>query len=391
MKPILALILLVASGGCAQVAPHARMAYAEPLSTPENVVRTLPAVEPANTVVLPPRQIESTSASGFERAAYSSIQPDVIAPGSIRFPEFENITSDSAWYPSYLTADGQQTNSPLQSNPQWFTVLDRPGGDPQAIVLNDGAPCNEIPIPASSVHHYTLFETFFADERNFYRCGSLAWLGVGLGASAVIANTSLDEDLRRAVSGPQNSQSTDMNWAKEFGTGQYVVPALIGIFFVDYWIDSNGNPGEHPLAGWLQEWSGRSLRGLTVGAVPLLTLQYAIGSSRPGESSAGSRWNPFQDNNGVSGHAFVGAVPFWTAAQLTENVPLQIGLYGLGTLSGISRIHTDSHYFSQVLMGWWIAALSVAAVNQTEWEKNHWYLGPTMIEGAAGLTAMHEW
>ena len=44
-------------------------------------------------------------------------------------------------------------------------------------------------------------------------------------------------------------------------------------------------PGSRPYADWLEEWSGRSLRGLIVGAVPLVSLQYITGASRPGESS----------------------------------------------------------------------------------------------------------
>ena len=229
------------------------------------------------------------------------------------------------------------------------------------------------------------------DQRNFYSCQSLAWLGVGLGGSAILANTSLDEQFRNFVHGPSNKNSTDLNWAKGFGTGQYVIPALAGIYAVDYWLDENSGPGERPVAEWLEQWSGRSMRGLVVGAVPLLTLQYVIGSSRPGESSSGSNWKPFQDNNGVSGHAFVGAVPFWTAAQMTDYVPLQVGLYGMGTLAGISRIHTDSHYLSQVVMGWWIAGLSVAAVNETEWQKRQWLVTPTLIDGGPGIAVMHQW
>jgi hypothetical protein len=206
-----------------------------------------------------------------------------------------------------------------------------------------------------------------------------------------LANTNLDEQFRQAVHGPANSHNNSLMWAKDLGTGQYVIPGLLGVYAVDYWIDSGAAPGERPVAEALQQWSGRSLRGLTVGAVPVLALQYAIGSSRPGESSAGSKWKPFQDNNGVSGHAFVGAVPFWTAAQMTDNIPLEAAFYAGGTLAGISRIHDDAHYLSQVVMGWWIAGLSVAAVNNTEWEKRQWQVMPMMIEGGSGIGVMHQW
>ncbi len=76
---------------------------------------------------------------------------------------------------------------------------------------------------------------------------------------------------------------------------------------------------------------------------------------------------------------------------MTDYVPLQVGFYTMGTLAGISRLHTDSHYLSQVLMGWWIAGLSVAAVNETEWQKRQWLVTPTLIEGAPGIAVMHQW
>ncbi len=275
--------------------------------------------------------------------------------------------------------------------PPIYVGVTGPNGEAQDVVIDDQPHICQEPSVWQRMMAQPLVYNLVEDERNFYSCRSLAWLGVGLGGTAILANTSLDEQFRNFVHGPSNRNSTDFNWMKGFGTGQYVIPALAGIYAVDYWIDEASGPGQRPVAEWLEQWSGRSMRGLIVGAVPLLVLQNAIGASRPGESSAGSNWKPFQDNNGVSGHAFVGAVPFWTAAQMTDYVPLQVGLYGMGTLAGISRIHTDSHYLSQVIMGWWIAGLSVAAVNETEWEKRQWQLTPTFIDGAPGIAIMHQW
>ena len=40
----------------------------------------------------------------------------------------------------------------------------------------------------------------------------------------------------------------------------------------------------------------------------MLLMQRVTGASRAGESDSGSHWRPFHDSNGVSGHAFMGAV-----------------------------------------------------------------------------------
>jgi hypothetical protein len=179
-----------------------------------------------------------------------------------------------------------------------------------------------------------------------------------------------------------------LDFFKQFGNGVYVIPSLAAIWAVDHGIDLLMN--EDPFAStlWLEQWSGRSMRGLIVGAVPLLTLQEAIGSSRPSEGGS-SRWEPFKSSHGVSGHAYVCAVPFWTAAQMTDCGALEVGFYATGTIAGWSRIHTDSHYLSQVVMGWWLAGLSVSAVDHTELQIHQWYVTPTVDDGGAGIAMIH--
>jgi hypothetical protein len=130
------------------------------------------------------------------------------------------------------------------------------------------------------------------------------------------------------------------------------------------------------------------MRGLIVGAVPVLSLQYLIGSARPNADTT-SHWEPFKSTHGVSGHAFVCAVPFWTAAQMTDSWMMEGGLFTMGTMAGWSRIHTDTHYLSQVLLGWWLAGLSVSAVNHTQWETHQWYLTPTLDDGGVGISLIH--
>jgi hypothetical protein len=93
-------------------------------------------------------------------------------------------------------------------------------------------------------------------------------------------------------------------------------------------------------------------------------LQVGLGSDRPFADD--SRWHPFRHNHGVSGHAFVGAVPFLTAASMTDSYVLKALLVAGSFGPAWSRIHTDDHYFSQVFLGWAIAYLSVQSVNQTE-------------------------
>ena len=279
----------------------------------------------------------------------------------------------------------QVGNSPI------FVAVDPHTGAVKSVFIDDQPGCSKPHFRFSQVWDYPVVQNLIGDEQNFYSCPSLACLTVGLGSSAILANTNLDQEFRQAVHGGAGAGSNNLAWMTDLGNGYYVIPSLAGIWAVDYLIDSNSVGTDHPVAECLQEWSARSLRGMTVGAAPLVALQYLIGSSRPGQDPNGSHWDPFQSSHGVSGNAFIGAVPFWTAAQMTENLPLEAGFYALGTLGGIARIHTDSHYLSQVVMGWWLAGLSVAAVDCTELQHKQWMVSPTVFDDGAGITLVRQW
>ena len=218
------------------------------------------------------------------------------------------------------------------------------------------------------------------DARNFYSFRSLAWLTAGLGLGAAIANTPADENLREAY---QNNVTDPgvrnfIHDFKIFGEGAIWIPVYAGTALLGTLVE------QYPSGAAAQEWGERSFRTCLVGAVPLLSLQYITGASRPGESEYGSTWQPFQDSNGLSGHAFIGAVPFMSAAKMTDNLFLKSVLYATSTLTGISRINDDDHYTSQVIMGWGLAYLSATAIDRTQMSSNVTVF-PTRIADGYGL------
>ncbi|HYA14470.1 MAG TPA: phosphatase PAP2 family protein [Syntrophales bacterium] len=193
-----------------------------------------------------------------------------------------------------------------------------------------------------------------SDYSEFYLDGNnLLLLGLGIGVNGISANTHLDKDIQNAYSNHVKSSTTDdlSTWAKQPGEGLYTIPALLGgyIFLRDT-----------PVG----DWSQRSLRALAVGGPTTLFLQYAIGSESP--QDGGSGWKPFQSHNAVSGHAFVGSVPFITAAQMFDNIGLKIALYGVSILPAVSRINDSQHYFSQAFLGWYLGLLSCNTVYRTD-------------------------
>jgi hypothetical protein len=117
----------------------------------------------------------------------------------------------------------------------------------------------------------------------------------------------------------------------------------------------------------------------------MLALQQVIGASRPGEAESGSHWEPFHDDNGVSGHSFMGAVPFITAAHMTKNPWLRGGLYLGSGMAGLSRINDNHHYASQAALGWWMAYLAARCVNPTERDA---FLQPVVQTTPGGFTGL---
>ncbi len=187
----------------------------------------------------------------------------------------------------------------------------------------------------------------WADQRNFYSRENLPSLIGGLTVAAILANSSADSEVADWYQSQVRNGFTDdvSALAEPFGEqwpmmSLYLAASLIG---------RTGYAS--PQA---QEWGERSLRSMLVGVPPLLLGQKLIGSSRPGETDS-SDWSFWNDTNGVSGHAFVGAVPFLIAGQLSESSQAKIFWTIASTLPAWSRVNDNNHYLSQAILGWWLA------------------------------------
>lgn len=214
-----------------------------------------------------------------------------------------------------------------------------------------------------------------ADYRNYYSADTFLPLLAGLGVGAAIANTHADSGIRDFYQDNIRNTSTD-EWSEllhtptVLGNGYLVLPLFATAALSGHWAEEGTAPRQ------MGEWGERSLRTFLVGAPPMFALQYLTGGSRPDETGHASSWVPLQDSNGVSGHSFMGAIPFLTAAQMTDDPWLRAGLYAGSTLAGLSRINDDAHFTSQVLIGWWTAFLASEAVRMTSDGDRTWRIVP---------------
>lgn len=200
----------------------------------------------------------------------------------------------------------------------------------------------------------------YMDSDNLFFFGS-TFLGAG-----VLANTGLD----RAFG---DHWQTDFK--KKGVDNVLAVPKAVGglsFYFVPIFLGSMalGHLREHTLLGnVIYHWGYRSLRTVIVGGLQQAVFTHLLGSGRP-NLNQDSKWQPFRYPTGVSGHAFYGAVPFLTAAMMSDPPLLKYGLYVISALPGLSRVNDNKHYLSQVILGWSIAFLSARSVYRTDLDRN---------------------
>lgn len=210
-----------------------------------------------------------------------------------------------------------------------------------------------------------LWHRVFADHQNYYDFHSFKLLAGGFLIGTAVANTDLDHELhdyfqmniRRGATG---DLSQFLHNHKVLGNGYYTLPIFAGTWIAGAYFN------ESTLLVTSGRWGERTLRAFLVGAPPMILAQRLTGGSRPGETTGDSRWSPFQDNNGVSGHAFMSALPFINAAKMTERPLLKATYYAGSLLGPLSRVNDDDHYPSQVALGWWMAYVATVAIDRTE-------------------------
>lgn len=222
-----------------------------------------------------------------------------------------------------------------------------------------------------------------SDHFNFYTPQRLGALAVGTGFAAALANTPADQEMANLVQRDMRTNGTDSlsRCVKPLGDGLYTIP----VFLAAGLLGESTDCAAFDIVG---EWGERCWRSTLVGAPPMLGMQLVTGASRPGETAHSSYWAPFQDNNGVSGHSFMGAIPFLCAAQMADDPWLKGSFYAGSTVVAWSRVNDNAHFMSQAMLGWWIAFLATSAVDCTYLEERGWSIQPAQFGDGPGALIM---
>jgi hypothetical protein len=224
------------------------------------------------------------------------------------------------------------------------------------------------------------------DYTEFYLSpGRLLRVGIAFGVGGVMANSGIDEDIQDWYQDHAaiNSENDIANAAQRLGEGRILLPIAAAAALADdlFWPDQN-NP--------IGVWGKRVTRAYLVGTPTLLLTQRLTGGAGPyaGEPD----WHTWRDDKGVSGHAFIGAVPFLTAGRMFKDNPLaRYGLYALSAVPAISRVNDDRHYASQAFLGWFLAWECAGAVFETGSKDPQIALVPMITRDACGLALCIQW
>ncbi len=232
----------------------------------------------------------------------------------------------------------------------------------------------------------SLIGRMWEDQKNFYSPESLTLLGGGLIIGGAMANSSIDDDIHRHFQSSVRGATSDdwfesLHASKELGNGMYTLPV-----FATAWAAGELFP-DNAFVETSGRWGERSMRGFVVGAPPLIVMQQLTGGSRPTETDESSEWHPMRDNNGISGHAFMGSLPFITAAKMTEHRGYKLLFYAGSTLAPLSRVNDNAHYPSQVALGWWMAYLAASAIDATDDPNSRWRFYPYSTGEGSGMMA----
>ncbi len=215
-------------------------------------------------------------------------------------------------------------------------------------------------------HHYgeegrAFCRDVVMDYRNYYSVKNGIRFLIALGIAAPLANTQADIKIHEWYQDEVRSSGTDdfASFWKNFGEGRLLLPIAGGLTLIAFATDENW--------GWMDqvvgEYGKNLARSYLVGALPVFVMQNLLGGDRPMEGS--TNWTPFYHDHAVSGHAFVGAVPFIMAAKMSDNLWAKIFFYTCSTFPAWSRMNDGMHSLSQVGLGWFMAYMACDAVAET--------------------------
>ncbi len=317
-------------------------------------------------------------------------QVSLEAPGEARFSQIDSGVSSNSQLARSELNDSQGEENLRSYNPKTHVGVESKVAAAEAWKFGRHSDARTNPMDFSGLlkqgRPNSLIGRMWYDQKNFYSAESLILLGGGLIVGGAMANSSIDDSIHRHFQSSIRGATSDdwfesLHASKELGNGKYTLPVFAVAWTAGELFRDNN------LVETSGRWGERSLRGFVVGAPPLIIMQQLTGGSRPTETDESSEWHPFRDNNGISGHSFMGSLPFITAAKMADNPGLKVVFYAGSAIAPLSRVNDNAHYPSQVALGWWMAYLAASAIDATDNPNVRWKLYPYSTGDSSGMMA----
>ncbi len=170
------------------------------------------------------------------------------------------------------------------------------------------------------------------------------WRDVGLTVLATGGAALLDDEVSSVM---LHNRSTTLdhisNVVVNYGDGLVLGALCLGAYGTGLVVKNS----------WLRETAVLSTTALLLTALSTQILKIAVGRARPYMGLGNAAFRPFQMEDGYesfpSGHT---AGAFSVSAVLAARIDrpwVSVGLYTLATLTGLSRIYSEDHWFSDVV------------------------------------------
>jgi membrane-associated phospholipid phosphatase len=155
-----------------------------------------------------------------------------------------------------------------------------------------------------------------------------------------------DHDIQKWVQERRTSSSNDfMRFVSNFGSGFYLAGFMAGLYAA----------GEIANENSLRKTALLSFESWFASSIFVVGLKVIVGRARPRTGESKHSFYPFSTrtahNSFPSGHSASAWAVATTVADQSENKVIDVLAYSLATLASLSRVHSNDHWASDVLVG----------------------------------------
>ncbi|MEW6509714.1 MAG: phosphatase PAP2 family protein [Bacteroidota bacterium] len=193
-------------------------------------------------------------------------------------------------------------------------------------------------------------------------------VGVGTGGAMF-----LDNDMRELMQRSQSGGADKISdISVEYGSGVNMLLLSAGGYAAGLIFEED----------WLRETAMLSGSAILIAGVVSTVTKVVAGRARPYTGLGSGMWRPFSlkvdYESFPSGHVIVAFAVSGVLAERIGNPWATVGLYGLAAATAWSRMYTDHHWFSDVILA---AAISVSVSRSLV----QWYEGESKGESDEGI------